>query len=111
MPLSLGRIAKALLKLVLGLALLFAATVAIGLHLNSRAERAAREFCAAIPPSSPVAAAIARADGMKLRHYANREGHEHVFMFPGWVFNWANCRVALHPDGTVARAWATEAED
>ncbi len=108
---TLRRIARALLKLVVGLVLLLAAAVAIGLHLNSRAERAAREFCAAIPPASPVADAIARADGMKLRHYANRESNEHVFMFPGWAFNWANCRVALGPDGTVTRAWATEAED
>ena len=111
MPSIFRRIARALSRLFLGLLLLLAATVAIGLHLNSRAEREARGFCAAIPPSSPVTEAIARAEAMKLRHYANREGNEHVFMFHGWVFNWANCRVALHPDGTVARAWATEAED
>lgn len=78
-----ARIARAVLTLVLGLGLMPGAVVPVGLHQDRRAEGQAREFCAAIPTSSPVAATIARAEDMTIRHYASSEGAEHVLMFRG----------------------------
>ncbi len=110
----LWRFVKSLARLLAGLLatllLILVLAVGIGLFLNARAERRAAEFCAGIAPSSPVAEAVARAAQAEIRHYATQDRTVEVFLFPGWIFNFAECRVEA-PEGLVTRTTVIEARD
>ena len=104
------RILKVVLGLLAGLLLLMALAVGAGVFMNDRAERRAAAFCDGVAPGSPVADAIERATLQEIRHYTLRETPGEVFLFPGWVFNMAECRVDVQ-GGVVTKKSVTEARD
>lgn len=111
LPVSLiKRIIKALFILLAGLIILLLIAVGIGLILNNRAERRSVEFCESTPMSSPISEAVGRASRAQIRHYPDQDHLIETFMFPGWIFNWAECHVEAR-GGVVTKKWVTEARD
>lgn len=104
------RIVKVLAGMLAGLILLLALAVGAGFFLNARAERRAGEFCEATTISSKLSDAVERADRMEIRHHPDQDHQVEVFMFPGWVFNRAECHVGAN-EGIVTTKRVKEAHD
>lgn len=104
------RVVKGILGFVAGLMLLLALAVGSGIFLNQRAERHAAAFCDGVAISSPVAEAVTRAKSMGIRLYHSDDMPGEVFLFPGWLFNMAECRVETL-DGRITKKWTVEARD
>ena len=92
------------------LVLLLALAVGIGILLNDRAERRAAEFCSTTASASKLTEVVERANQLEIRHYPSQDHQVETFMFPGWVFNWAECHVKAN-EGIVTSKWTTEAQD
>lgn len=104
------RVVKVGTGLLAALILLLALAVGAGIFLNGRAERRAAEFCAATAIASKLSEVVERANRLEIRHYPSQDHQIEAFMFPGWVFNRAECHVKAN-EGIVTSKWVTEAQD
>ena len=72
-------------------------------YANWSAEREAQVFCDAIEPGSDISLAITKFEkkvGKKdALHYRSAEDNVHTFLFPGFMFDKADCSVSVTPDG------------
>lgn len=110
-PLSLlKKIAMLLFGLFAILFVLLALLVGAGIFLNDRAESRAAAFCDGIALSSPVVDAVAWAERQDIRHLTTRDPVGEIFVFPGWVFNSADCQVEVQ-DGMVTKKGVSDVHD
>ena len=74
--------------------------VGIGMFMNSRAESAARDLCAALPAGTPEADAVREGESRTWRHFKTDGTHQ--FVFQGWVFNGVECVLRVEGGKVVA---------
>jgi hypothetical protein len=87
----LRKLLKVTAKLFLGLSVIFALVIAIGMYSNHRALKAAEHFCDQIALGSDITQIVQTADASGIRYIEPLR----QFYFQGWVFNAAICEVKV----------------
>ncbi len=94
-------ILKIVLGVALGMALLAGAAYGLPHYLNWSAENKAQAFCDGIKRGADIAPVVANFDkaagDQRILHYEADDG-SHSFLFEGFVFDMAECRITLDKD-------------
>jgi hypothetical protein len=93
---------KILLGVVIGLAMLAGLAYGVPAGMNWNAEQKARAFCDGVKRGADVAAMAANFDKsageQHILHYEADDASSHTFLFEGFIFDKAACRVVMDKD-------------